>query len=61
MRDDYSMSKIGQEIVSASRVDREKKFHDSLAETGFGDRRLINRLSRTFYSKAHNSPLWGPV
>lgn len=47
--------------VQTERVEREKRFHDSLAQNEFEDRRLINRLSSSFYSKAEHGPMWGPV
>lgn len=47
--------------MDTRRIEREREFHDSLAQNEFGDRRLINRLSSSFYSKAEHSPIWGPV
>jgi len=47
--------------VDAKRVEREREFHNSLTDNEFEDRRLINRLSRSFYSKEERSPIWGPV
>lgn len=43
------------------RIERERDFHNALADQGFGERRLIDRLSRSFYSKDEKSPIWGPV
>ena len=47
--------------MDTQRIEREREFHDSLAQHEFEDRRLINRLSSSFYSKAEHSPIWGPV
>ena len=47
--------------VDKQRIDREREFHNSLAESSFDSRRLINRLSSSFYSKSERSPIWGPV
>jgi len=47
--------------MEAQRIEREREFHNSLADGEFEDRRLINRLSYSFYSKDAASPLWGPV
>jgi len=47
--------------MNTQRIEREREFHNSLADAGFDSRRLINRLSGSFYSKANHSPIWGPV
>jgi 2-polyprenyl-3-methyl-5-hydroxy-6-metoxy-1,4-benzoquinol methylase len=44
-----------------TRTEREKEFHNALADADFGGRKVINRLSRSFYSKREDSRLWGPV
>ncbi len=43
------------------RLQREKDFHNRLAAEDFGRRRLIDRLSETYYSKDDDSPLWASV
>lgn len=43
------------------RIDREREFHNALSEANFDDRRIIERLSASFYSKREDSALWGPV
>ena len=47
--------------VDTQRIEREREFHNSLTDHKFDERRLINRLSRSFYSKGERSPIWGPV
>lgn len=41
-----------------SHVERERKFHDKLAEEGFARRRLVHRLTASFYDK---DLLWKPI
>lgn len=43
------------------RIEREREFHNALCEANFGGRRMIDRLSGSFYSKSDDSALWGPV
>jgi SAM-dependent methyltransferase len=45
-------------VESDGRAERERAFHDELAESGFRGRRLLNRLSVGLYDK---DILWGPV
>jgi 2-polyprenyl-3-methyl-5-hydroxy-6-metoxy-1,4-benzoquinol methylase len=47
--------------MDAQRIDRERRFHNNLAETEFAARRLVNRLSWSFYGKSETSVLWGPI
>jgi len=47
--------------MHTQRIEREREFHNSQAESEFDNRRLIHKLSQSFYSKAQNSALWGPV
>jgi 2-polyprenyl-3-methyl-5-hydroxy-6-metoxy-1,4-benzoquinol methylase len=47
--------------MPTQRIEREKEFHNRLASSQFGSRRLINRLSSSFYSKEEGSPIWAPV
>lgn len=47
--------------MDAQRIEREREFHNCLAESEFESRKLINRLSWSFYSKGERSPIWGPV
>ena len=47
-----------QADATAERVDRERRFHDALAEDHFEDRALIGRMGGLFYDKER---LWGPV
>ena len=47
--------------MDTQRIEREKEFHNSLAESDFEGRQLINRLSWSFYNKSERSPIWGPV
>ena len=43
------------------RIEREREFHNALCDANFGGRRMIDRLSESFYSKSDDSALWGPV
>jgi 2-polyprenyl-3-methyl-5-hydroxy-6-metoxy-1,4-benzoquinol methylase len=43
------------------RIERERGFHNALCEANFRGRRMIDRLSWSFYSKREDSALWGPV
>jgi 2-polyprenyl-3-methyl-5-hydroxy-6-metoxy-1,4-benzoquinol methylase len=47
--------------VETGRIEREREFHNSLSENEFAGRRLIDKLSWSFYSKEERSPIWGPV
>ena len=47
--------------MDKQRIEREREFHNALAQNEFDGRRLINRLSWSFYSKEDKSPIWGPV
>jgi 2-polyprenyl-3-methyl-5-hydroxy-6-metoxy-1,4-benzoquinol methylase len=47
--------------MDAQRIEREREFHNALAESEFDSRKLINRLSWSFYHKGEQSPIWGPV
>jgi SAM-dependent methyltransferase len=50
-----------EEGLETQRIERERVFHNSLATSEFHDRKLINRLSWSYYSKGDRSPIWGPV
>lgn len=47
--------------MDTRRIEREREFHNALSEAEFGDRRTIDMLSQSFYSKREDSALWGPV
>jgi len=47
--------------MDAQRIEREREFHNWLAESKFDSRKLMYRLSSSFYSKREGSALWGPV
>jgi 2-polyprenyl-3-methyl-5-hydroxy-6-metoxy-1,4-benzoquinol methylase len=47
--------------MKMERLERERKFHNALCEANFKGRRMIDRLSWSFYSKREDSALWGPV
>lgn len=45
---------------TAERIKREQDFHDRLSAKSFESRRLINRLSSSYYDKGERSRVWGP-
>lgn len=47
--------------MDIQRIEREREFHNWLAKTEFGCRKVINQLSQSFYSKKEQSAIWGPV
>lgn len=47
--------------MAAQRIERESEFHNGLAETEFAERRLVDRLSWSFYNKSEANVLRGPV
>jgi hypothetical protein len=38
--------------MDAQRIEREREFHNGLAETEFAERRLVDRLSWSFNNKS---------
>lgn len=50
-----------EERADTQRIEREREFHNSVAKNEFGDRKLISRLSWSYYNKGERSPIWGPV
>lgn len=49
------------EMGIEERVERERQFHDQYSEEGLEDRRLVGRMTDTFYDKEEGGVLWFPI